>query len=113
MKTEVLKWDEFMAGRIVPVKENKMVKVLVFTSTATLYIVNLPKYAFAASGSWGKILSEVMEIADWLCTGVIIFAGATWMFGNRTKAIELLIGAGAGFEIILHAEDIKNWLKGV
>jgi len=67
----------------------------------------------AASDSWSQILGTVWEISDWLCVGVIIFAGATWMFGNRTKAIEQLIGGSAGYIVIRHAMDIQHWLRGL
>jgi hypothetical protein len=66
----------------------------------------------AKSEAWAHVFSSVLGISDWLCVGVIIFAGATWMFGNRTKAIEMLIGGASGYLIIRHAKDIQEWLSG-
>lgn len=58
---------------------------------------------------WEMLISKILVITDYLMDGVIIFAGISWMFGNRTKAIELLFGAGVGYLIIRHHEDIKNF----
>lgn len=77
----------------------------------------VPVYASSArgssvanSGAWNEVLTTAMEIADWLCVGVIIFAGAIWMFNNRTKAIEQIIGGSSGYLVIRHAKDIQEWL---
>lgn len=58
---------------------------------------------------WQGFLDKILEIVGFLMDGVIIFAGISWMFGNRTKAIELLIGGGIGYTIVRHHEDIKNF----
>lgn len=63
--------------------------------------------------SWIKIFNMVLNLADWLCVGVIIFAGVTWMFSNRTKAIEQLIGGCSGYLIIRHAKDIQEFLSNI
>jgi len=67
----------------------------------------------ANTNSFDKVISAVLGITDYLCWGVIIFAGATWMFGNRNKAIEHLIGGSSGYLIIRHAKDIQEFLKGL
>lgn len=68
---------------------------------------------FGATDASGftKMLSAALNIADYLCVGVIMFAGACWMFGNRTAAIEYLIGTSFGYLIIRHATDIRDFLK--
>jgi len=63
--------------------------------------------------AFNEVLKAVLGIADYLCIGIIIFAGATWMLGNRTKAIEHLIGGSTGYLIIRHAKDIQEFLKGL
>lgn len=106
-KTEVLEWNAFMRGDVLP-------KAALATSTPTYLLVISPQVLAAAgnaSSTWAEIFATVLTIADYLCVGVIIFAGATWMFGNRTKAIELLLGGAIGYLIIRHAEDIMHWLK--
>jgi hypothetical protein len=65
--------------------------------------------ATADAVGWEKLIAKVLWIVDYLMDGVIIFSGISWMFGNRTKAIELLLGAGVGYMIVRHHEDIKNF----
>lgn len=59
-------------------------------------------------GSWADFIKTILKFADYLMDGVIIFAGASWMFGNRTKAIELLFSSGIGYVIMRHYDDIKR-----
>ena len=88
-----------------------------------LYAASFPaKAALAANAlagtaekgqAWNEIFKTVIEVADWLCVGVIIFSGAVWMFGNRSKALEMLIGAASGYLVIRHATDFQRWLAGI
>ncbi|MGM0836062.1 MAG: glycosyltransferase [Bacillota bacterium] len=57
------------------------------------------------------VWNAMMGIVDWLCVGVIVFAGTSWMFGHRTNAIQLMIGACAGYLLARHAIDIRDFLK--
>lgn len=109
-KPVALKWDEFMRGEIVPRKEIPK-KALV--GGGALYLTTIPKVAMASAAeeSWMQVWVSVLHIADWLCVGVITFAGAVWMFGNRSKAIELLIGSSSGYLVIRHAVEIRDWLS--
>jgi hypothetical protein len=52
-----------------------------------------------------------MNIVDWLVVGVFVFSGVSWMFGHRSKALELLIGGAAGYILARHAIDIRDFLK--
>lgn len=112
MRTVTLDWKDFMKGDLTPKKKFRAGLV----GGATVYLSSLPTNLVmaasttAAASSWNNIWVTVLAVADWLCVGVITFAGATWMFGNRSKAIELLIGASSGYLVIRHAVDIKNWL---
>lgn len=114
MRTETIKWKEFFDIR--PVEEVKVNARVI--SGASLYLAVVPgKSVLAASGaandSWSQIWVSALQISDWLCVGVITFAGATWMFGNRSRALEMLIGAASGYLIIRHAMDIKDWLASI
>ncbi|MEG6521162.1 hypothetical protein [Desulfotomaculum sp. 1211_IL3151] len=61
----------------------------------------------------GTVITAALNIADWLCLGVIMFSGGIWMFGNRTEAIQRMIGGCSGYLIIRHATDIRDFLKGL
>lgn len=69
--------------------------------------------ASTGAGSFTQVMGAILGIADWLCWGVIVFSGASWMLGNRTKAIEHLIGGSSGYVIIRHASDIRDFLRGL
>lgn len=113
MKTQVLDWNEFMNGNIVPLNHQSISVVKVGIG---VYALMVPKAVFAAAtgdGSFKEILDMLIHIADWLDIGVIMFSGATWMFGQRSKAIELLLGSSIGYLIIRHADEINHWLQGL
>ena len=57
------------------------------------------------------LITAYMGISKYLTVGVIMFAGTAWMFGHRSKAIELLIGAGAGFLLVLNSWELVNFLE--
>jgi hypothetical protein len=61
--------------------------------------------------SWLRLFETLGGIFYWFAVGVFMFAGATWMLGNRSKAIELMIGGSLGFLVINHARDIVEFLK--
>jgi hypothetical protein len=77
----------------------------------------LPAKAFAKTAGavdpsgFSNVLNAALNIADWLCIGVIMFAGGSWMFGDRTKAMQHLIGGGVGYLIIRKAPLIQQFLK--
>lgn len=73
-----------------------------------------PTVAFAESGAdktFQNIYGAVMKMFDGATVLIIIFAGASWMLGHRSRAIELLIGAGCGYLLARHAIDIRDFLK--
>ena len=112
-KAIALDWREFMAGNIAPKGRKADVGIVIKTAAST-FVMMMPRITMAATGNdatFASFLKDVLEAFDWIVLGVIIFAGATWMFGNRTKAIELLIGGSIGYEIIRHAVEIRDWLK--
>lgn len=119
-RTVSLDWDAFMGGKVKS-KERGQLAGIVVKSLVGGHLFFIPTKALAASGaaavaanaSWAKILSALLTIADFTCVGVIMFCGALWMFGHRTRAIELLISSAIGYIIIRHATDIRDWLRGI
>lgn len=115
MGSEALDWNAFMQGEIKAKTCAPSSLGIVGKTAAGVHMFLIPRSVFAASAdggdTWLEIFSTVLNIADWLCVGIIVFSGVTWMFGNRTKAMELIMGGGAGYLIIRHAVDIRNWLK--
>lgn len=111
-KIEVLDWNEFFKGNIVPINQPSKKVNTFFKATLPIFLAASPRLVYAASdSSYYKIVSEAIIIADWANIGVIMFSGGVWMFGNRTKSIEMLLGGSIGYLIIRHAMDIHEWLK--
>jgi hypothetical protein len=111
-KTVALEWSSFMRGEVVPLKgPTNLISKLSISS----YFMFLPTHALAATenGSWNKLFDKLLELADYADGGIIIFSGATMMFGNRTKAIELLFASSIGYLIIRHWQDINAFLKSI
>lgn len=114
-RTVVLDWNEFCRGNIVPKNQNEKAGLLI-KSAAGIHVMLAPHKALAAAatasdGGWNHVFLKALEIVDWVVIGVIIFAGLSWMFANRTKAIELLLGGSIGYVIVRHATDIRDFLK--
>jgi hypothetical protein len=115
MTTVALDWNAFMNGKVTP-KVSTSVSVMKSASSVHSFLIVpqnvVPVIAASAKGSaFAHVFATLLSIADWTCLGVIVFAGATWMFGNRTKAIEVLLGGGIGYLIIRHSQDIRDWLR--
>ena len=110
-RTVTVDWREFFTEDK-PAERRRIHPVVKTASVA--HVALMPTSVFAAGAgdaTWTEIFTTVLNIADWLCAGVIVFAGVTWMFGNRTKAIEFIMGGSIGYIIVRHALDIRNWLK--
>ena len=71
-----------------------------------------PTIAMAAD-TFSDIHHTVMSIFDGGVVIVIIFAGASWALGHRSKAIELMIGVCCGYLLARHAIDIRDYLKNI
>jgi hypothetical protein len=127
-KTQVLEFNAFMKGELKPKYTTKSNAGILIASTAgALFIAMLPtdvmfladSGAVAAAATAGfngtstfkNIMDTILNIADYAAWGTIVYSGGTWMFGNRTKALEILLGSSIGYVIIRHAEDIRNWLQ--
>lgn len=117
-KTTTIEWGAFFEGNVVAKSPQRFVAILAKTAGA-VHVALVPTTTFAAvTGSageqtWMEIFETVLNISDWLCVGIIVYSGITWMFANRTKAIEYLMGGSIGYIIIRHSLDIMRWLKGL
>lgn len=90
-----------------PVKAAKKTHRLL--SVAPLFIN--PMFTFGATSSDQEVISAILNLADYLCQGVLIFAGASWSLGNRTNALNYIIGGCSGYLLIRKSGDIRDWLK--
>lgn len=108
-KVKTIDFREFMAGDNAP----KSMPLKIVRLSATTIMVMAPRTALAATAdaTFGNVMGAVMNIVDWIVVGVFIFAGVSWMFGHRGKALELIIGGAAGYILARHAVDIRDFLK--
>lgn len=95
-------------------KSDKEVIAKIIGASGAITTVLVPKTVFAAgTGAFGNVHDAIMRGFDWGVVLVIIFAGAAWGFGHRTKAIEILIGVSCGYILARHAVDIRDFLKSI
>jgi hypothetical protein len=108
-RTEVIDFSSFVRNE----KRFDLTTFKIVSLGASIFAVMIPRTALAATAdaTFGRIWPIVLNIVDWICIGVFVFAGVSWMFGHRTKALELIIGGVAGYILARHAVDIKDWLK--
>lgn len=85
----------------------------VLMSTAPGLILTVPSIAFAAGSSFDNLYPTIMRMFDSAVVLVIVFAGASWALGHRSKAIELLIGVCCGYLLARNAVNIRDFLKTV
>lgn len=111
-KVETLDFRSFVRNELAdePMTNMKVVKL-----SAHIIAVMVPRTVKAATtdATFGNVWSAVMNVVDWIVVGVFIFAGVSWMFGHRSKALELLIGGAAGYILARHAIDIRDFLRGL
>jgi hypothetical protein len=108
-KTHTIDFRKFMAREEIP----PSMPIKIVRISASLFMVMAPRTAMAATAdaTFGNVMGAVMNIVDWIVVGVFIFAGVSWMFGHRGKALELIIGGAAGYILARHAVDIRDFLK--
>lgn len=113
-KTEVISFGSFMDGsyKNKPQTRKGAVRKVIAASGGTLVVI-LPRAAFAATvnGTFGNVHTAIMNAFDAGVVLVIIFSGASWALGHRTKALEILIGVCCGYILARHAVDIRDFLK--
>lgn len=112
-KIETIPWRQFMRKEGESNVKGAAPLYKVVRLSATLFAIIVPKTALAATAdaTFGNVLGAIMNIVDWIVVGVFIFAGVSWMFGHRGKALEMLIGGAAGYTLARHAVDIRDFLK--
>jgi hypothetical protein len=113
--TVALEWSSFMMGDIVTKEKPRtlmpsLISGSFLVSKATVVLAAVPG---ADSTGLARLMVELLGVADYIAWGGFIFAGASWMFNNRTVAIERGIGVTAGYLIIRKAWDFVIFLKGV
>lgn len=116
MKTQAIPFKSFMEGdwKQKPKEGKTVIKVLV--TSGTIAASTLPKIVFAndgMDGAFGNVHKAIMRGFDAGVVLVIIFAGAAWGLGHRSKAIEILIGVSCGYILARHAIDIRDFLRGI
>lgn len=111
-RTETINFRSFVRNEK---SESDLTTFKIVSMGASMFAVMVPRTAFAATatanGVIGGLWPTVLNIVDWICVGVFVFAGVAWMFGHRTKALELIIGGVAGYILARHAVDIQQWLS--
>lgn len=113
-KIESIKFSDFMTdGWRKPASKQVVSKVI--SAAAPILVIITPESVLAAGvdGAFGNIHNAIMQGFDAGVVLVIIFAGAAWGLGHRTKAIEILIGVCCGYILARHAVDIRDFLKGI
>ncbi|WP_106494842.1 glycosyltransferase [Lentibacillus sp. Marseille-P4043] len=108
-KVQSINFNDFMKGDW---KKPSIKRYAIGIGAVALLI---PKTALAstADGMFGNVHEAIMNAFDAGVVLVIIFAGAAWGLGHRSKAIEILIGVCCGYILARHAVDIRDFLKGI
>lgn len=94
------------------IKPRKSIHKITF-STIPLLLTPGIAYANDGSSTFFKIYDTVMTLFDQGVVLVIVFAGASWALGHRSKAIELLIACCCGYLLAAHAVEIRDFLKSI
>ncbi|WP_034757826.1 hypothetical protein [Rossellomorea vietnamensis] len=112
-RTETIPFRDFMKNEKRSVQLDPVKKVL--ASSGSIALMTMPRMAMAAGAdaTFGNVHGAIMNVFDAGVVLVIIFAGASWGLGHRTKAIEILIGVCCGYVLARHAVDIRDFLKGI
>lgn len=109
-RIETIDFNTFMKNE--PVERINVPAMKFVRIAAGIYAVMVPKTAMAAAdATFGNVFGAALNIVDWLAVGVFMFAGVSWMFGHRGKALELIIGGAAGYLLARHSMDIRDFLK--
>ncbi|KZE65982.1 hypothetical protein AWM68_06275 [Fictibacillus phosphorivorans] len=111
-KLEVIDFREFISSKITQ-EQQKTSYLKPFVLTVSLNVLLIPTIGYAAGSedAFVRIYDVMLNLADWMCAGTLSFAGGLWILGHRSKAIEYVISASAGYILIRHAIDIRDFLK--
>jgi hypothetical protein len=117
-RVEKVEWKSFMDGNVMSMeKKSKWIPVLItgsiFVLKAGVVLAASSTPGGAAAGGLARLMSEMSGIGDYIAWGGLIFSGLSWMFGNKTVAIERAIGVTAGYLIIRKSWDYVMFLKSI
>lgn len=90
-----------------------MAKIITLTVPTLVLKAPLTGFAATADTTFKSVYDAVMNIFNAGVVIVIIFAGAAWTLGHRSKAIELLIVVCCDYLLARHAIDIRDFLKSI
>ena len=117
MRKKKVEVAEYVNGEYVFTKKKKSKKGVVSALTGVGATVTFPMMALGATEEVNKTFANVhnavLNAVDSGVVLVIIFAGASWMMGHRSRAIEILIGVACGYLIISHAMNLRDFLKSI
>lgn len=114
-KKKLIVYEE-VNGKFIPKSKKNKINIDTHAVILTSPIFSMiPNYAHASELDpvTNNIHSTVMNILDGMVVFVIIFAGASWMLGHRTKAVHLLISCCSGYLLARNAVPIRDLLKSV
>lgn len=103
-----------LCGKQVNTKEDERSLTIAKATTisAPAFLLTIPDVTLAAS-SFDNLYPTIMRLFDSAVVLVIVFAGASWALGHRSKAIELLIGVCCGYLLARNAVNIRDFLRTV
>lgn len=111
-RVENINFNDFMSGGWKEPKASGAKQY--FTQCAIVAALVMPETVAAEDGgAFDNLHDTIMSGMDKGVVLVIIFAGAAWGLGHRSKAIEILLGVCCGYVLARHAKDIRNILKGI
>ena len=80
-----------------------------YVAPIAIPLVLTPTIAFASP--FDSLHNEFLKLADVFALAIFSFAGASWMFGHRSKGLEMMICGMVGYLIVRYAADIRDYLK--
>jgi hypothetical protein len=116
MKTQTIPFKSFIQGDWKQKSNEGKTVIEILIISGTIVAVTIPKIVLAndgMDGAFGNVHKAIMRGFDAGVVLVIIFAGAAWGLGHRSKAIEILIGVSCGYILARHAVDIRDFLRGI
>lgn len=121
-KTQTISFNDFLSGAYKAPKRKAQTKkealkdvIAIVSASGLIYKVISVETVLAATAdaTFGNVHEALMKAFDAGVVIVLIFAGACWGLGHRTKAIEIIIGVCCGYVLARHAIDIRDFLKGI
>ena len=104
---------EFIEGEYVFASDKKAKdRIKAAGATALVSTVVPVRVVFAENFDvFRAVFDLALTIVDFVVVLVIIFASSLWILGNRSRAMEILIGAGGGYILARNAVHIRNFMR--